>query len=475
MPELRAFYTQPTVPLIDWMASRWGSHEFPARSPKRCPDKGFAVFSHCRGPQPTGRGTGRKVYHRCTTGPEGALPRVKKLTATLIAEAVPPTSGSYYLMDDSLPGFGIRVYPGSKVYCVRFRRQTHQLHPVELISQKKVRIEAAELLLRLRRGEGVARAEPWTIVQLFARMDADHYSVRQQAGTARRNRAQWRNNILPHLGAVRVAEVRRDQVRELMLSLSAVPQSANRCLALLVHAFNQAEIWEPAWRPPGTNPCRGIEPYPHFPRQRVLSEEEFVRLGAALQQAEDDELANPVACAVIRFMLFTGCRPGEARHARWDQVELLEQPGEDGSVRWLGRLVLPRAKGDRGGRTRGRTIWLSAEAVEVLRSQAPIEGNPHIFPGSLPGRELRWLRNAWVRIRDLAGLPPEVVPYSLRHSYVTEGDAADVDLGVMRDLAGHARIATTDAVYRHGRESAQVEAAQRMGAHLRGLIGGKKD
>lgn len=42
----------------------------------------------------------------------------------------------------------------------------------------------------------------------------------------------------------------------------------------------------------------------------------------------------------------------------------------------------------------------------------------------------------------------------------------------MADLAGHARIATTDGVYRHGREVAQIAGAERMGEHLRGILEG---
>jgi len=404
------------------------------------------------------------------------VPRVKRLTRTIVDEAAPLASGSYYLMDESLPGFGVRVYPTRKVWVVRFRKQPHQLASVALLPLETARREARDLLLRLSRGELVRSASPVeTVADLFALMDREHYSIRLSPGAARRARGQWRNNVIPRLGGLRVAEAKRDHIREFMLQLQGIPQSANACLALLNHAFRRAELADPPLRPLGSNPCQGVDRYPIFPRERVLSEEEFGRLGRALEQIRATGELRDQVLDLILFLSLTGCRPSEGRTLRWDQVEILERQLQDGSVRHVGRAVLPTAKSDRSGRAKGRIIWLSGEALAVLRRQEPVSGNPYVFTGIRPGAPISHLARPWRRVRTVAGLPPDVVPYSLRQSYVTEGDAADVDLGVMKDLAGHVRIATTDRVYRKGVTSAQVEAAERMGAHLQGLLDGKPE
>ena len=61
------------------------------------------------------------------------------------------------------------------------------------------------------------------------------------------------------------------------------PANANRCLALLSHIFNVAEKWGERLR--GTNPCALIDKYPERTRERMLSPQEFGRLGDALRLA----------------------------------------------------------------------------------------------------------------------------------------------------------------------------------------------
>lgn len=410
------------------------------------------------------------------------MPRVARLTRALVDAAEPaPPGGSYYLMDEELPGFGVRVYAAARVWIVRHRRRTVQIAPVPLLPIAAARREAAALLLELRSGSGpwlagsgpwLAGSRPWTVADLWERVDREHYALRLAPQTRRNRRGYWEAQILPRLGALRVAEVRRDHVAAIMRELSDRPGAANEVLAALSHAFGLAELWDPAWRAPGSNPCRGVAKFPRYPRGRTLSETEYRRLWAALERAELEELVPLVGVELLRFLVVTGCRPGEAMGARWEHVELLERHGPDGAARVTARLVLPTAKGDRGGRRRGRVVWLSAPALEILRRLEPVPGSALLFPSPRTGGRVSTIKRWWGRVRELAGLGEDVVPYTLRHSYVTEGDAAAVPLAVMADLAGHARIATTDGVYRHGREVAQIAGAERMGEHLRGILEG---
>src|SRR3954468_941364 len=64
-----------------------------------------------------------------------------------------------------------------------------------------------------------------------------------------------------------------------------------------------AERWD--LRPPGSNPCRGVDRYPEKRRERFLSAAELARLGAVL---EEEEPHDPFVVLAIRLLLLTGAR-----------------------------------------------------------------------------------------------------------------------------------------------------------------------
>jgi hypothetical protein len=63
--------------------------------------------------------------------------------------------------------------------------------------------------------------------------------------------------------------------------------------------FNFAEIW--GLRPDGSNPCRHVMKYAERKRERFLSDEEFARLGAILNEVERDRTETQSAVNAIRL------------------------------------------------------------------------------------------------------------------------------------------------------------------------------
>ena len=78
--------------------------------------------------------------------------------------------------------------------------------------------------------------------------------------------------------------------------------------------INLAIKWE--WR--GDNACRGLERHHEEKRERYLSADELDRLGKALAECPDQQGAD-----LIRLLLLTGARSGEARSMRWTDLDLV--------------------------------------------------------------------------------------------------------------------------------------------------------
>src|SRR5690606_7939875 len=101
----------------------------------------------------------------------------------------------------------------------------------------------------------------------------------------------------------------------------ARPTSANRARALVSAILHFAE--RAGLRPPSSNPCRAVEPFPERRRRRFLDGEELARVGRALEEMERIRFGpcDVQAVAAIRLLLLTGARAGEILGARWEHVD----------------------------------------------------------------------------------------------------------------------------------------------------------
>jgi len=387
--------------------------------------------------------------------------KVPKLTRTIVAEAKPAAPGSsYYVMDGSLPGFGLRVHPHSKLYVVRFRRKPYTIGPPEVFTPEKARERARDLLSKLWSGENPNAAPGLTVADLFARYVAATEG-RKRALTNSNESRLWRIHILPELGAVPVAGLTRERVGNWHRSRTATPARANRALSVLRTAVRWAEA-------AGIIPSRSsdtvtADPFPEYPRERVLTTEELARLGAAMREAEMAQLVPGELVTVARLMVQTGARPIELLNARAEWID------------WTrGAILLPISKGDRKGRKRGRALWLGPRSLEMVRQIAPASGP--LFPSVCAADEsdrsgYNRYERAWARLCKLAKIEG-ATPYVTRHTFVSRGALAGVGIEGSSDLAGHADIATTKRIYHHADDEMHRKNVAAMEASYDGLLGG---
>ena len=356
--------------------------------------------------------------------------------------------------DSELQGFGVRVYPtGRKVYVVQTRagggdgkRVTVGRHGV--ITPEEARRRAALIVARIKAGEdpvpeplAVTLANGPTVADLAQRYVEEVVEVRLKPATAKSYRYTIEKHILPRLGRRPALSVDHAAVSAFHHSLCETPSAANKAVEMLFRIYRAAE--ERELIPEGSNPCRQVTMNRQRRHERFLTDEEFHRLGEALDEAEETGGPALYAAMAIRLLLLTGCRKSEILGLHWDRIDLEAREA---------RL--------RDSKTGPRTVQLSPAAAEVLARIPQAEGNPHVIPGALNGNAMTGLQRYWARIRTRAGLE-DMRLHDCRHSFASRALALGESLPTIGKLLGHSQVQTT-ARYAHLARDSVHEAARRV-------------
>lgn len=146
---------------------------------------------------------------------------------------------------------------------------------------------------------------------------SEHVSVKRKPQTLALYRYVEEQKIVPVLGRRKLGEVTRGDVARLHHSMRATPYMANRVIAVLGALYSWAG--RRGLVPDDFNPTRRLEKFREHHRERFLSAEEFVRLGAALREAETvgipyeiDETRPTAKHAPGRARGGSSCRPARS-------------------------------------------------------------------------------------------------------------------------------------------------------------------
>ncbi|MFM9011517.1 MAG: tyrosine recombinase [Planctomycetota bacterium] len=152
------------------------------------------------------------------------------------------------------------------------------------------------------------------------------------------------------------------------------------------------------------------------------------------------EGASPSACrdrALLELLYATGCRASEVSTLRIGDVHLAESfctcrgEGRKERVGPLGRRAVAAVR-----------QWLDGPRQAFAARAA---GQPAWAVLSSRGNRLSRMR-IWEIVRlhaERAGVPSDIGPHTLRHSFATHLVAGGVDLRHVQEMLGHASIATT--------------------------------
>jgi integrase len=383
------------------------------------------------------------------------MPKLTKRTV----EAAEVRASEYFLWDDEVPGFGLRVLPsGRKGFVVQYRAGRRprriSLGPSSVLTCEQARTRAITIIAAVRNGDDPAARrdadrEALTVTELADRFDREHISVRLKESTAKGYRRMIERVVLPALGRHRVTEVTRADIAKLHHDMRHIPYDANRCLEIISKMFNLAEM--SGLRPDGTNPRKHIKKYPEEKRERFLSAAELRRVGEVLREMEQEGVELASAIAAVRLLTLTGCRLGEIMRLKWEYVDF---PGRV--------LRLPDSK------TGAKVVHLGQPAIEVLKAIERIEDNPWVITGTLQGAPLYDLQPFWQRVRARAGLK-DVRIHDLRHTFASTAVAAGQGLPIIGKLLGHTQVQTT-ARYAHLAADPVRMAADQVSGEIAALL-----
>jgi integrase len=382
-----------------------------------------------------------------------------KLTKRIV-DAAKVRATEYFIWDDDIPGFGLRVLPSKrKSYIVQYRagRRSRRmsLGLSTVLTCEQARTRAIAIVAAAKNGEDPAakrdaERQAITVKELAERFDKEHISVRVKESTAKGYRRMLERVIIPALGRHRVTEVTRADIAKIHHDLRHIPYDANRCLEIISKMFSLAEMW--GLRPEGTNPRKHIKKYPEEKRERFLSAAELRRVGEVLREMEDEGVELPSAIAAVRLLILTGCRLGEIMTLKWEYVDFAGKA-----------LRLPDSK------TGAKVVHLGQPAIEVLEKVERVEKNPWVIVGTKPGARLSDLQPFWQRVRARAGLK-DVRIHDLRHTFASTAVAAGQGLPMIGKLLGHTQVQTT-ARYAHLAADPVKEAANQVSESIATMIG----
>lgn len=406
-------------------------------------------------------------------------PTRKKLTERTVKAAKEPG----IIWDSELTGFGLRVGATAKTffynYRIHGRERRIKIDTYPKASAESAREDAETYALKVRRGidplaEKQAADGASTVADVWANYEAEHLPDKREA-SQRGDRDNWSRYIKPAIGNVKAHAVTTADVRKLHRQIKDhAPYQANRVLALISKLFNWAKD---EMKLPVSNPAKGIKKAPEEARKRYLSQAEAERLANVLEDypytarhklpksdwtQKDGRLvksklvrlkrpdpARLQSANIIRLIMLTGCRKGEALAAKWDQFDL-----EAGI--WTKPAATTKQDQE-------HVAPLNAPAVQVLKGIERTD-SPYIFPGE-HGHQ-KDIKSAWETIRKRAQIE-DVRIHDLRHHYASVLASAGQSLGIIGALLGHTQAKTTER-YAHLFDGPLRKATEAAGAALSG-------
>jgi integrase len=119
----------------------------------------------------------------------------------------------------------------------------------------------------------------------------------------------------------------------------------------------------------------------------------------------------------------------------------------------------------------GRSVRpLSRAALDVIAEQPRVVGNEFVFPGTLAGRPIGGIRGTWEAVAKAGGLPDDITPHTLRHSFASLAADLGYSEPTIAALVGHKGQSITSR-YVHSADKVLLAAADEIARYTLELMG----
>jgi integrase len=390
-----------------------------------------------------------------------------KLTTSTV-EGASPTRMAYELRDTAVPGFLLKVTPtGSKVFMLAYRttggrRRKPAIGRFGELSVDRARTIAKDWLYEVRRGgdpaetKGEARRAA-TMAQLCERFIEEYSKPKNTWRTVRVYQGNINRHILPAFGRMKVRDVKRADIADLISRLRHIPTTANRVLCCLRKMFNMAEVW--GYREDFTNPCRHVPTYPEKGETRFITDAELVRIFDYLDRAEYEALEHPTLILAVRLQFGFAARMSEILSLRWDWIDFTNR-----------RVAWPTSK--TGAISKPLSSDMAALLADVQTNQRETQLRTDFVCPSLtdPNKPLPegTYQKAWARILVGASVP-HVGTHGIRHRAATDIANSGVPIKVGMQLTAHKTVAQFMR-YVHPEDDLVRAAAEHVARRRSGIV-----
>ncbi len=392
------------------------------------------------------------------------------------------------IWDAAVPGFAVRRQKGNAIaYILKYRTEEgrQRWHTIGRHgapwTPDTAREKARELLGQIVKGadpaaEKRAKRKAANVAELCDLYIADaeagrvltRSNVTKKPSTLAIDKGRVERHIKPLLGSLAVTAITRDDIDRFLhdvaqgrtavsaktankrglARVSGGQTAATRAVGLLGAIFTYAV--RRGMRP--DNPVHGVARFADRRRERRLNEDEYKALGTALEKAADEQIW-PAAIAAVRFLALTGWRSGEALWLRWSEVDLARRTATLADTK-TGRSVRP----------------LSHAVCDVLRSLTRSGDNTLMFPATRGDGRMTGFPKLWARIAKLGGLPADVTPHTLRHSFASLAGDLGYSEPTIAALVGHKGRSITSR-YVHSADAVLLAATDAVANRTAELIG----
>lgn len=384
-------------------------------------------------------------------------------------KALPADNKPFEVVDTDIKGFLLRVQPtGRKIFYFSYRNMAGKRQRIKIGVLGNVSLTQARDVSEKYAGDvaygkdpqahkkktkvEAAQAEERTLGAFLENQYKPWVLANRKSGQATLERLQANFDHLMHLPLHGVGVSVVEQWRTLKLKAGRKPSTINRSVVSLRAVLSKAVEWEQVEEHPLSKLKRLHED--SHPNARYLSEEEEKRLLVALAQ-RDNEIKDARKSAnehraerdypllpdlsrlryadrvepMVLLALKTGLRRGELFGLRWSDIHL--------DKNYL------TVRGDISKSQRTRHLPLSPTAYKVLEAwklQCP-EPDGLVFPGAT-GKPLSNMKSSWRTVLEKAGIE-RFRWHDMRHDFASKLVMKGVPLNTVRELCGHADMATT--------------------------------